>query len=603
MTVDVPLSPTREEGRRRISRFRVLAAGLILELCGGSIYIVSLYLHQLETLWFPGDPLSLEKAESLAFACNLGNWIPIAGIFYDWRYGGPRNTVLAACLLTFVGYGGLWLCSVHMPEGGYSTAARLWLLRVLWFTWGHGSSYFDCACITTTAHNFSRERGSAMGVVKALYGLSGSLLTQPYVCFFRRPGGAAAFLAFLAVGLSSLGACAAPFVKTVQFSRAMMNADQPTRRLRLAVVAILALALMLAATGVLRSLNLLSRTMSYVTLGVATAGVIGLTSVSFGSSVSTAHCALLPPAGEDGLPASPARTSDGASVNTATRAETDGSGNASSGDGAVVRWGGPPAGACDDSHVEVLTPAPAASLTDETVWTTLRTSNFWLIFIAFFAGTGGGLVLTNHISFIVLAQLGHGKRDEAARTTDSLISLFSVFNCIGRLAAGMGSDLLRRVITRPFLFSIACILMGLCHAMLLFARFTILIFAATITGGLAYGAFWSLLPTLVGELFGLTAFASTYMAYSLATSSASLVLSTQLASRVAEAHTEPAPPAPPGMPPPPPTLCYGDDCYRLTHFVVIGCCALGALCVSVVGFRTRHFYRRRLTLTPTTSRS
>ena len=106
---------------------------------------VSLYLHQVQVIWFPNDDNSLEKVESLAFACNLGNWIPIAGFFYDWRYGGPRNTVLAASLLTLVGYGGLWLCSVHVPEGGYSSAGRLWLLRILWFMWGHGSGYFDCA--------------------------------------------------------------------------------------------------------------------------------------------------------------------------------------------------------------------------------------------------------------------------------------------------------------------------------------------------------------------------------------------------------------------------------------------------------------------------
>ena len=85
---------------RKVSRFRVLTAGLLLELCGGSIYIVSLYLHQVQVIWFPNDDNSLEKVESLAFACNLGNWIPIAGFFYDWRYGGPRNTVLAASLLT-----------------------------------------------------------------------------------------------------------------------------------------------------------------------------------------------------------------------------------------------------------------------------------------------------------------------------------------------------------------------------------------------------------------------------------------------------------------------------------------------------------------------
>ena len=57
----------------RVSRFRVLAAGFMLEMCGGSIYIISLYLHELEKLWFPDDPHSLTKIESLVFMSNLGN--------------------------------------------------------------------------------------------------------------------------------------------------------------------------------------------------------------------------------------------------------------------------------------------------------------------------------------------------------------------------------------------------------------------------------------------------------------------------------------------------------------------------------------------------
>ena len=88
-----------------------------------------------------------------------------------------------------------------------------------------------------------------------------------------------------------------------------------------------------------------------------------------------------------------------------------------------------------------------------------------------------------------------------------------------------------------------------------------------------------------------------WQAYSLATSSAALILSQQLASRVSEAHTPPAPPPPPalpGVPPPPAPDCYGTACYRLTHLVIIALCALGTVCVAIVGIRTRQFYRSRL---------
>ena len=51
--------------------------------------------------------------------------------------------------------------------------------------------------------------------------------------------------------------------------------------------------------------------------------------------------------------------------------------------------------------------------------------------------------MTNHMSYLVAAQLGPGRADEVKRTTDALVSLFSVCNAFGRLGAGLGSDKLQ----------------------------------------------------------------------------------------------------------------------------------------------------------------
>ena len=87
------------------NRFLVLVASMVLELCGGSIYVTSLYKIEMRDRW----GLSAADMDQIIFACNLGNWIPVAGFFYDWRYGGPRRTVLVGATLTLIGYGGLWL--------------------------------------------------------------------------------------------------------------------------------------------------------------------------------------------------------------------------------------------------------------------------------------------------------------------------------------------------------------------------------------------------------------------------------------------------------------------------------------------------------------
>ena len=96
------------------------------------------------------------------------------------------------------------------------------------------------------------------------------------------------------------------------------------------------------------------------------------------------------------------------------------------------------------------------------------------------------------------------------------------------------------------------------------------------------------------------AYASVYSSFAMAVSMGSLLLSTELASSMYDARIVPAPPAAPPppvsnvtMPPSPPAttkLCYGNDCYRTTHLVIIGLCATAAGCMVVLTGRTRGFY-------------
>jgi len=150
--------------------------------------------------------------------------------------------------------------------------------------------------------------------------------------------------------------------------------------------------------------------------------------------------------------------------------------------------------------------------------------------------------------------------------------------------------------------------MGVAHALLLAAHVEAILYLGVCLGGLAYGAFWSLIPTLTGELFGMKAYASIYSSFAMAVSLGSLVLSTTLASSNYDAHIATAPPAaPPPLfanetaPPSPPStskMCYGGECYQLTHLIVIGLCTFAALCMAALTARTRAFYAATVRVTP-----
>lgn len=67
-----------------------------------------------------------------------------------------------------------------------------------------GSSWFDTLALCTAAHNFSAEKGLALGLTKSLYGLSASLLTTAYENLFEPD--VTRYLAFLAILVPVVGA-------------------------------------------------------------------------------------------------------------------------------------------------------------------------------------------------------------------------------------------------------------------------------------------------------------------------------------------------------------------------------------------------------------
>jgi hypothetical protein len=71
----------------------------------------------------------------------------------------------------------------------------------------------DVAIITTAANNFPENRGAAIGMCKALIGLSGALLTQVYRGFFEPD--AAGLLLFLVIEVSVFCAAGAYFTRKI----------------------------------------------------------------------------------------------------------------------------------------------------------------------------------------------------------------------------------------------------------------------------------------------------------------------------------------------------------------------------------------------------
>ena len=60
-----------DEAAKPLNRWTSVVAGMYIEICGGSVYITSLYLTTVKDLWFPGQGNADFLMQQLVFACNV----------------------------------------------------------------------------------------------------------------------------------------------------------------------------------------------------------------------------------------------------------------------------------------------------------------------------------------------------------------------------------------------------------------------------------------------------------------------------------------------------------------------------------------------------
>lgn len=452
-----------------------MLGGMVLQVCGGSIYITGLYTAELKDQFFTG-PHGQHQIQQLIFASNLGNWLPAAGFFNDSPIGGGRNTAFLAALFTIGGYLGVWAWSAELITPSY------WQLCIFWFLWGHGSGWYDNAALTTTARNFPAQRGRAIALNKAFYGLSGGVLTQVYFLFFvSRPS---SFLLFLAIALGVPGALAAPLLFYVDPSE-HGERDCSAARLNLGLKIVVSLAFFLLTASIARLVL------------DDDAEVVNVASFV----VSLVFLALL------GLLARGPVAEDGSERST------------------ELLTLDAPIGSVRASLPEDVPPKEA-----------LLTLDFWLLFMVAFVGMGGGLVLLNNSGHMVQALGGN------ASTTAVLLSVISVLNCLGRVVYGLAMDALEGRCQRSFFVIVNMVMMVCGQLVLSFSTIPTLFLGGAIVG-FSYGGFWTLNPAILTELFGIRYFASLYNCMSLAVSGGSLIFSTWIASAIytREAALHPSP--------------------------------------------------------------
>ncbi|XVE57029.1 hypothetical protein DITRI_Ditri04bG0058700 [Diplodiscus trichospermus] len=203
------------------------------------------------------------------------------------------------------------------------------------------------------------------------------------------------------------------------------------------------------------------------------------------------------------------------------------------------------------------------------------TVNFWLLFIAMICGMGSGLATINNISQIG-ESLGYTTIERS-----SLVSLWSIWNFLGRFGAGFVSDIfLYKGWPRPLFMVITLATLTFGH-LIVASGFSGNLYLGSIVVGICYGSQWSLMPTVTSEIFGVRHMGTIFNTIAIASPVGSYIFSVRIIGYLydKEATGED-------------NSCYGSRCFMLSFFIMASVAFLGFIVAFVLFIRTRKFYRQ-----------
>ncbi|PKA49360.1 hypothetical protein AXF42_Ash014262 [Apostasia shenzhenica] len=508
-------------------------ASIWIQCVSGSAYCFGIYSPLLKST--QGYDQSI--LDTVAFFKDLGaNTGVTAGAIYSSSPvdGRPRLVLATGAALCFAGYFLMWLSVARIIS-----RPPVALMCLFMFLAAHAQTFFNTADVVTAVRNFPGHRGTAVGIMKGFLGLSGAILIQVYHTAYRREP--SYFLLMLSLLPTILVILVMYFVRVYPTDH---QDDMP----------------------LLNSFSLIA----LITAGYLMVVMILENVLTLGSTVRILTIVLLLV-----LLASPLclvirrHSRDSRLPVDATSDETlmlidEGSSYE------IVE------AELEQNHLiqtnrDISMPETVGN---SNLFQSMMTCNFWLLFIAVACGMGSGLATINNISQIC-ASLGCKSRE-----SNTLVSLWSIWNFLGRFGIGYMSDyfLHSKGCARPLFMAVMLASMGIGHV-LIASGLPSVIYVGSIVIGVCYGSQWSLMPTISSEIFGLTHFGTIFNTITIAGPLGSYIVSVRVVGYIydLESHHK---------------TCVGRHCFLVSFLIMTAVCVFGSVISLTLSFRTRRFYKQ-----------
>ncbi|KAK1363362.1 protein NUCLEAR FUSION DEFECTIVE 4-like [Heracleum sosnowskyi] len=526
-------------------KWTATAASIWIQCSSGSSYAFGIYspllkssqLYDQSTL----DTVSVFKD----IGANVG---VISGLLYaavSSRRRGPWVVHLVGAVLCLVGYFFIWLAVtgiLHRPA--------VPVMCFFMFLASQAQTFFNTANVVVGVENFPEYGGTIVGIMKGFLGLSGAIIIQVYYTLLE--DNPSSFLLMLALLPSLLPILLMFFVRTYETS----DGHDIKHLNRLSLIALLLAAYILI-------LIVLENTF---TLQPWARIIILLLLLFF--LFSPLKIAINAQREEICRTSSPTFAS-----RTPLLHETE----------SVVTKknyaAGVPVENLDSQLHErqendILENHPRQIGEEMNLLQAICTLDFWLLFVAMICGMGSGVATINNIS-----QIGESlKYTSVERST--LVSLWSIWNFLGRCGAGYISDvyLHKRGWPRPFFMILMLAIMAFGHVIIAFG-FPGNLYLGSVIVGVCYGSQWSLMPTITSEIFGVLHLGTIFNTIAIASPIGSYVMSVRIAGYIYDKEAS-------GQ-----QTCYGTHCFMLSFFIFAAVSLVGSLVASILFFRTRRFYK------------
>ncbi|XP_052176377.1 uncharacterized protein LOC127790758 [Diospyros lotus] len=224
---------------------------------------------------------------------------------------------------------------------------------------------------------------------------------------------------------------------------------------------------------------------------------------------------------------------------------------------------------------------------DYTILQALFSVDMVILFVATSCGIGGTLTAIDNLGQIGKS-LGY---PETAIST--FISLISIWNYLGRVAAGFASEIFleKYRLPRPLLLTAVLLLSCSGHLLIAFAIPNSLYFASVIIG-FCFGAQWPLLFAIISDIFGLKYYSTLYQFGAVASPVGAYLLNVKVAGQLYDRQalkqmeaTGKERRAGEDL------VCAGGECYKLAFVIVTAAALFGCVVSALLVLRTREFYK------------